>query len=236
MSSPAIPPEPSPVVTEGDHPSVPRQRLAPEAVLDFGGKMRAFREGRAQFPHEDLAKHAGEWVAFSADGRRLLAAAVDLLDLEHALTRAGIDAREVVFEQVVAGDSQLGGRNCFEPALPVSGGTPGRTRAALAFADGDGPLSTSCSPPHPGPRNDPLPRLRSSPGRYRSGRHDFSPVRRSGPGRFPGARRAGRQYDSLAGQPLPDSLRRRGRPWSPLRRPPFAILCSGRPGACSTST
>ncbi len=109
MSSSAIPPGPAPAFRREDSSSGPRQPQGPKTGPDFGEKMRAFREGRAQFPRADLANHVGEWVAFSADGRRLLAAAADLLDLERHLVRVGIDAREVVFEQVVAEDSQLGG-------------------------------------------------------------------------------------------------------------------------------
>lgn len=59
-----------------------------------------YRTNRAQFPREELAKHSGQWVAFSPDGRRVVAAHEDLERLGERLTARGEDLQHVVFEYV----------------------------------------------------------------------------------------------------------------------------------------
>jgi hypothetical protein len=68
-----------------------------------------YRENRARFPVEELRRHAGQWVAFSADGRRLVAAGEDYARLEQLLSDAGQDPQECVFEQLPGGDTCFGG-------------------------------------------------------------------------------------------------------------------------------
>lgn len=70
-----------------------------------------FRQNRAQFPREQLAKYRGQWVAFSPDGRRIVATAETLEALEDHLAAAGEDAQRLVFEGVPGpeDDSFLGG-------------------------------------------------------------------------------------------------------------------------------
>jgi len=59
-----------------------------------------FRSNRAQFSREELAQYRGQWVAFSADGRRILASGETLECLEQKLAAQGNDPQEVVLEGV----------------------------------------------------------------------------------------------------------------------------------------
>jgi hypothetical protein len=59
-----------------------------------------FWENRARFPHEELAKYLGQWVAFSPDGCRIVASAATLEALEDRLQAAGEDAQQLIFEGV----------------------------------------------------------------------------------------------------------------------------------------
>jgi hypothetical protein len=57
-----------------------------------------FWKNRAQFPHEELAKYRGQWVAFSADGCRIVASAATLEALEDRLEATGEDAQQLLLE------------------------------------------------------------------------------------------------------------------------------------------
>lgn len=59
-----------------------------------------FWENRALFPCDELAKYRGQWVAFSADGRRIVAGAETLEELEERLDAAGEDAQRLMFEGI----------------------------------------------------------------------------------------------------------------------------------------
>ena len=69
-----------------------------------------FRQNRSRFPREELEKHRGQWVAFSPDGRRIVASAPTLESLEERLRLAGEDARHLAFEGIPgpADDISLG--------------------------------------------------------------------------------------------------------------------------------
>ena len=58
---------------------------------------------------EELLKHRGQWVAFSADGSRILASAADLENLEKQLAAAGHDPERVLFDRIEDEDVVLGG-------------------------------------------------------------------------------------------------------------------------------
>ena len=66
-----------------------------------------FRQNRQRFPREELAKYRGQWVAFSPDGRRIVASAGTLADLEERLTNAGEDAQRLAFESVPGPEDDL---------------------------------------------------------------------------------------------------------------------------------
>lgn len=57
-----------------------------------------FRANRARFPRAELAAHTGEWVAFSADGTRIVASAVTLAGVYAQLDAIGVNDQDVAFE------------------------------------------------------------------------------------------------------------------------------------------
>jgi hypothetical protein len=61
-----------------------------------------FRQNRRRFPPEELARHRGQWVAFSLDGVRIVASAATLAALEERLKALGEDAQRLAFEHVPA--------------------------------------------------------------------------------------------------------------------------------------
>ena len=62
--------------------------------------IRTYDENRANFPAEELRKYDGQWIAFSADGRRIVASAEDLDSLEDLLAAKGQDPEKLTFERV----------------------------------------------------------------------------------------------------------------------------------------
>jgi hypothetical protein len=66
-----------------------------------------FRENRKRFPREELAKYRGQWVAFSPDGRRIVAGAATLEDLEVRLQAMGEDAQRLAFEGIPGPDDDM---------------------------------------------------------------------------------------------------------------------------------
>jgi hypothetical protein len=61
---------------------------------------RQLRENRAAFPAAELAKYRGQLVAFSLDGRRIVAGAPDLVELDARLLAMGEDPEQVALEYV----------------------------------------------------------------------------------------------------------------------------------------
>ena len=61
---------------------------------------RQLRENRAAFPAADLAKYRGQWVAFSMDGRRIIAAAPELVELDALLLAMGENPKRVALEYI----------------------------------------------------------------------------------------------------------------------------------------
>jgi hypothetical protein len=70
-----------------------------------------YRANRARFPGAELVKYQGTWVAFSADGRRVVGSGDSLDRLEEELATMGEEAQGVVLEWVAGpgDDSLLGG-------------------------------------------------------------------------------------------------------------------------------
>jgi hypothetical protein len=71
--------------------------------------MSTYETNRAKFSLAELQKLAGQWVAFSLDGSRILASAETLATLEKQLAAAGVDAELVALEYMELADSTLGG-------------------------------------------------------------------------------------------------------------------------------
>jgi hypothetical protein len=59
---------------------------------------RQLRENRAAFPAAELVNYRGQWVAFSQDGRRIIAAAPDFVELDARLQALGEDPEQVALE------------------------------------------------------------------------------------------------------------------------------------------
>lgn len=66
-----------------------------------------FRTNRASFPTAELAKYCGQWVAFSSDGTRVLAADASIARIESQLKAAGFSPNEVVLERVPGLDEDM---------------------------------------------------------------------------------------------------------------------------------
>jgi hypothetical protein len=72
-------------------------------------------ENRNRFPLDELAKHAGKYVAWSPDGTRILASAEGLEQVAAAVEALGDDAAEAVLsfvpapDEVLLGGAALGG-------------------------------------------------------------------------------------------------------------------------------
>jgi len=73
--------------------------------------MKTYRQNRERFPASDLKRYDGMWVAFSADGRRIVASGERIAQVSEGVSAAGEDLQEVVLEriEVETGDIRLGG-------------------------------------------------------------------------------------------------------------------------------
>ena len=66
-------------------------------------------KNRRDLPLTDLANYRGQWVAFSLDGRRIIAGNEDLARLDEMIVAAGEDPEKVAFEHIEADEVYLGG-------------------------------------------------------------------------------------------------------------------------------
>ena len=69
---------------------------------------REFFKNRPNFPLAELKSYQGQWVAFSLDGRRIIAGDVDLSKLDQLVIKAGEDPEKVAFEHIEFDDIYLG--------------------------------------------------------------------------------------------------------------------------------
>jgi hypothetical protein len=77
-----------------------------------GGRhdVRAYLRSRTNFPIATLAKFAGQWIAWSPDGKRIIANAADEASLDALICRAGEDPSQCIVEGIPAvGEAVLGG-------------------------------------------------------------------------------------------------------------------------------
>jgi len=70
------------------------------SIKEYPMLTREFRQNRKHFSLEELAKYCGQWVAFSADGRRIVASANSLEALHHRLQAAGENVQQLAFEGI----------------------------------------------------------------------------------------------------------------------------------------
>ena len=71
--------------------------------------MQEYLKNRAAFPLEELAKHRGEWVAWSPDGTRLVAASRNPDALDDLIRAAGEDPENCPVTGIPDSDTVLGG-------------------------------------------------------------------------------------------------------------------------------
>jgi hypothetical protein len=62
--------------------------------------LNEFRHNQSQFPREELEKYNGQYVAWSPDGKSILAADPDPLRLDELLSEAGYDSADVLVSLV----------------------------------------------------------------------------------------------------------------------------------------
>jgi hypothetical protein len=71
-------------------------------------QMRLYLENRPRFPLGELAKYRGKWIAWSPDGKRILASSNRPEDLEGLLQSAGQDPLCCVVEAIPDEDGSVG--------------------------------------------------------------------------------------------------------------------------------
>jgi hypothetical protein len=71
--------------------------------------MQVYLKNRAAFPLDELAKHRGEWVAWSPDGSRLVATSANSEALDDLIAAAGEDPEECLVEDIPDADYVIGG-------------------------------------------------------------------------------------------------------------------------------
>ena len=64
--------------------------------------VRFYNQNRTGIPPEDLLQYAGQWLAWSADGKRILAHGREYDAVVSDLRAAGISTSEVVWEEMPA--------------------------------------------------------------------------------------------------------------------------------------
>jgi hypothetical protein len=69
--------------------------------------MNEFWKNRSQVPPEELEQYAGQYVAWSPDGTRVIAGDTDERRLEAAIKAAGYDPAEVVVSSVPPPDEVI---------------------------------------------------------------------------------------------------------------------------------
>ena len=80
-------------------------QLAEELFMN----MQEYLNNRAKFPLDQLASHRGEWVAWSPDGTRLVAAARNPDDLDALVRAAGENPENCPIEGIPETDCVVGG-------------------------------------------------------------------------------------------------------------------------------
>jgi hypothetical protein len=73
--------------------------------------MQEYLQNRLSFPLEELAKHRGEWIAWSPDGKRLVAASQNPDALDDLVRNAGENPEECPIEGIPDADCVLVGLN-----------------------------------------------------------------------------------------------------------------------------
>lgn len=72
----------------------------------FRPDTRFYSENRAKFPPDDLLPYAGQWVAWTADGTRIVAHGIEIERVEQELQALGIAPSAVVWEEIPPLDAE----------------------------------------------------------------------------------------------------------------------------------
>ena len=72
-------------------------------------KQRDFLANRTSFPLDALAQYAGQWIAWSPDGARIVAHATEPQALDDLIRAVGEDPEECLVEGIPGEDSVIGG-------------------------------------------------------------------------------------------------------------------------------
>ena len=81
--------------------------------MSTNGKVETWIDGnrfninRNMIPLSELQKYAGRWVAWSADGTRIVASHADMLALCDIIDQAGLKSSDVVYSQIHADEVGL---------------------------------------------------------------------------------------------------------------------------------
>jgi hypothetical protein len=67
----------------------------------------SYHQNRQKFPPEELSKYAGQYVAFSFDGKQILASGKNEDEVEARSQAAGIDPSQVVGSYVPSADQSI---------------------------------------------------------------------------------------------------------------------------------
>jgi hypothetical protein len=89
--------------------SLSEEKVMPLDMPLYLENMRKYLENRPKFPLDQLAPHAGRWIAWSPDGTRIVASAMDAEALEELIAAAGEDPLQCVQEAIPDHDTLLGG-------------------------------------------------------------------------------------------------------------------------------
>ncbi|HZY90852.1 MAG TPA: hypothetical protein VFE78_38865 [Gemmataceae bacterium] len=81
-----------------------------------------YEQNRAKFPLDELAKYAGQYVAFSLDGTRILAGADTREGVEEKLVAAGVDPSRVVGSYIDGPEDYGHAVSMFEDTFPPDEG------------------------------------------------------------------------------------------------------------------
>lgn len=68
---------------------------------------KTYRENRDKFPADQLRQYEGQWVAFSADGGRVVASAPSISEVAVQLQSAREALRNVVFEHIETESTEI---------------------------------------------------------------------------------------------------------------------------------
>jgi hypothetical protein len=75
--------------------------------------LQIYNENRRRFSCAELMKYRDQWVAFSLDGRRIIAGSEDLATLDKLIQAAGENPEQVALERIDLDDSNLGAAEFF---------------------------------------------------------------------------------------------------------------------------